>query len=1192
MIPSVLAISPIRPLLSSGSRATIPNSQFSILNASRLPLLCLSFLLLALAALPLSAATPYTPVHPDPVLEPWRWTVFSDIRGLDLSCMAEDKAGRLWFGTDNGASVYDGLEWTQYTPEDGFPDGRYKTLCATSDGAMYVGMRRGGGRDQGIGRFTDGGMTQIFPAEGGFPCPVYDLIEASDGSIWAGTWWGLLHLYQQGSTLYTSEAGAAALAELASETQVHVIPEDLLPRQKWPQGPGIQAWGSGDILLLAPKGPGERAGLQVGDLILSVDGIPVTWGTTRLNGPAGTEVRLTVTRSSSPDPFEVAITRSEISGSRHYFSVYSVFEDQNGAIWFGLLGWPDSGYIGCLMAGSSGHPNTGVWTLYTRGDGLETGWAPQVHQTTDGTIWTISAHSDRGLNRYDGQKWHTARLNDVGGSDDGRAIVQTNDGTLWVGGRDALHALRDSEWVVYREPETPLSPRGTLGLVEAADGALWIGYYGQEAARLELDTSTWHSYQGLHFQCESQSGEAWFVHEDGHIVRRRGDTWQRYGVPDGLMDSPSAVIEGRDGRIWAFGRHDGLAVGAYLNGHRWTQQALDGFSGDVEVGAALASRNGSIFLAAGRRLSEDNEVGGVLQYGGGPWIRHLPPEAPGWGVRDIAETGDGSLWFAGYLLFRYSEGSWSHNPIQEVTGTAVDALSVSLAGDLWIATRRYGLFCYSGGACIQYGVEDGLADHRAAALLGSADGSIWAGTSKGISRFDGRQWTTYALPKDITVPHGGSLRQSSDGAIWVNTIIDGEYRAIRYMPDIESPDTDLVASLTEVSQPGNTVLSWKGADRWQDTPDEELQYAWRLDGGEWSVFSHETHRPFFSLPSGDHASEVKARDRDFNEDPTPAVVRFTVVPPVWRQPWFLALMVVLLAAIVSQTYRVVRRDNLLRVSNAALSDANKDLFGLNSDLRRKTEELEDVNARLRELDSIKTDFISNVSHELRTPMTAIKGYIDNMLDGITGEINERQERYLTRIRANTERLTRLVNDLLDLSRLDRGRTDLLQLAVVPLPMGALVSEVVESLRPMAEEAGVTLTYQNGETYALADRDRLEQIVTNLVHNGIKFTEAGGEVTVEVKSDGTGHVQTIVRDTGQGILPEDRERIFDRFYQVTSDVGGQPGTGLGLPIAKQLVELQGGEIWVDSELGRGSTFVFTLPEAENKAEPQMNTDEHG
>ncbi|MBT3604012.1 MAG: HAMP domain-containing histidine kinase, partial [Candidatus Latescibacteria bacterium] len=217
----------------------------------------------------------------------------------------------------------------------------------------------------------------------------------------------------------------------------------------------------------------------------------------------------------------------------------------------------------------------------------------------------------------------------------------------------------------------------------------------------------------------------------------------------------------------------------------------------------------------------------------------------------------------------------------------------------------------------------------------------------------------------------------------------------------------------------------------------------------------------------------------------------------------------------------------------------------------------------------------NVSHELRTPMTAIKGYVDNMLDGIAGDVTERQERYLNRVKSNADRLTRLINDLLDLSRIDRGRTDLLQLNMSPIQLNDVVHEAVDGLRPLADAAGLKLVYQGEDNLAMADRDRLIQMVTNLAGNAIKFTESGGEVRVSVRSDGTGFIQTVVKDTGKGIPAEDLSKIFDRFHQVKGTMGG---TGLGLPITKELADLHGGEVWAESEMGHGSTFTFTIPEA--------------
>jgi len=231
--------------------------------------------------------------------------------------------------------------------------------------------------------------------------------------------------------------------------------------------------------------------------------------------------------------------------------------------------------------------------------------------------------------------------------------------------------------------------------------------------------------------------------------------------------------------------------------------------------------------------------------------------------------------------------------------------------------------------------------------------------------------------------------------------------------------------------------------------------------------------------------------------------------------------------------------------------------------------------RLRELDRLKSDFVSNVSHELRTPLTAIKGSADNMLDGITGPLNEKQTRYIARMKSNADRLTRLINDLLDLSRIEAGKIDLKpgRLALV-----GLAREVVENIRPVALEKLISLEVASADgVTAWADRDKTTQVLLNLVGNAVKFTPQNGKVTVAVKKNGSQWVEVSVADNGPGIVPEEARSIFDRFYQI-AQAGKQKakGTGLGLAISKALVEMHGGKIWVESEVGKGSTFSFTLP----------------
>ncbi|MDH3505095.1 MAG: ATP-binding protein [Nitrospirota bacterium] len=249
----------------------------------------------------------------------------------------------------------------------------------------------------------------------------------------------------------------------------------------------------------------------------------------------------------------------------------------------------------------------------------------------------------------------------------------------------------------------------------------------------------------------------------------------------------------------------------------------------------------------------------------------------------------------------------------------------------------------------------------------------------------------------------------------------------------------------------------------------------------------------------------------------------------------------------------------------------------------RTQDLQSANERLLELDQLKSSFVSIVSHELRTPMTSIKGLVENMLDGLVGTLNDRQSFYLGRMKYNIERLTRMINDLLDLSRIEAGRMDLHQSAV---NMGSLAREVVESLQPMAQERSLILEAHISATigFIQGDRDKLIQIFTNLINNALKFTEPPGTVTVEVKQRDDGMIQTCVVDTGCGIPLEEQQTIFERFYRGQSSEMKNRGAGLGLAITKSLVELHGGSIWVESIPGEGSRFCFILPLTPTTTDP--------
>ena len=244
-------------------------------------------------------------------------------------------------------------------------------------------------------------------------------------------------------------------------------------------------------------------------------------------------------------------------------------------------------------------------------------------------------------------------------------------------------------------------------------------------------------------------------------------------------------------------------------------------------------------------------------------------------------------------------------------------------------------------------------------------------------------------------------------------------------------------------------------------------------------------------------------------------------------------------------------------------------------LRQAKDELQDANQRLMDRDHVRTKFVSVVSHELRTPMAAIKGFIDNMLNGVTGDLNERQSDYLRRMQSSLERLTRLIGQLLDWSGLEAGAAPLL---LRPVTAADLVETVAEHARAVADAKQVRLvTEVAGDTPTIqADPDKVEQVLWNLIANAIKFSRPAGTVTIACGPDDAG-VRFTVSDRGCGIAAADLSRVFDQFSGIQSDMPSARGAQLGLYITRSIVLRHGGRIWVESTLGEGSRFFVRLPE---------------
>ena len=242
--------------------------------------------------------------------------------------------------------------------------------------------------------------------------------------------------------------------------------------------------------------------------------------------------------------------------------------------------------------------------------------------------------------------------------------------------------------------------------------------------------------------------------------------------------------------------------------------------------------------------------------------------------------------------------------------------------------------------------------------------------------------------------------------------------------------------------------------------------------------------------------------------------------------------------------------------------------GLEEKVRERTAELEQA-------DRIRSRFLSHVSHELKTPLTSIKGYLQNLVDGLTGPVNEKQQRYLSRMLDNSDRLIRMIDDLLDQTRIQTGRLDLLPAAV---DLGQCVADAIEQLRPLAQvkRHRLDVCYPPIPLMVWGDRDRLIQIVLNLVQNAIKFTPEEGIIALTVALDDQALAGVSVRDSGPGIPPEFIDKIFDPFFKIKETRSGSKGLGLGLSIVRTLVELHGGTIVARNSPEHGAELHFTIP----------------
>ncbi|HCR90898.1 MAG TPA: hypothetical protein DIW50_10670 [Prolixibacteraceae bacterium] len=756
------------------------------------------------------------------------------------------------------------------------------------------------------------------------------------------------------------------------------------------------------------------------------------------------------------------------------------------------------------------------------------------------------------------EKSSSVNLSNIGGDDLHTGIVKTSDSKIWIGGHSKIYTLSNEGWKLYQYPEVKL-PLSSINIYSDLNDRIYIWGTGM-FRELEYMQGSYRTYQDLNFQCNTPDGRYWFTTNNGTVVEADSllNVFSGYNTSDGLMDMAMQVYYSKKGQLWAAGSHNGRAAIATFDGQRWSMEHLPPLQFGISYdGIKELGDTSIVFSFNGVLISYSHDSGGFIEYhyGSRKWRRHHPPQVP-LRIPSIEQTSDGKLWFSGgtVSVFDGTKTYQLDSLFNESRWT--DDIAISPDDKIWIAQGGYGLFHFDGKVWQRFGVRNGLASNMVTNLYYENDESLLIATDNGISCFDGKQFVSQIMHPSIGIPREkGTIRLSADKNIWINQGSREWYlydlkntreipreisKAIRYKRDLHGPETYITFAENEIPPEGNVLIRFEGKDFMHKTSPDKLQFSYRLNEGEWSLFSSDKSALLLDLEDGKYIFEVRARDMDLNTDETPAMVNFVVEPPVHKRAWFILTILTFLGIISFLLTRLYMR-----------------------------------NKKIHELDQFKLRLFTDISHELKTPLTLIMLPLQKLLD--RENKNEETKKYIDLIHENVERLSTLVHQVIDFRRLESKK---IQMEYAPGDVIRQINSIFHYYKPLADEKGFNflLTTETDELWLNYDADKLEKIIVNLLSNAFKYTPENGLVELQVQWNSASEKLTVmVSDNGPGIPAEMQKIIFDRFYRMKNNQHNKiPGSGIGLSLVKELVGLHGGTIEVFSDGENGTEFKVILP----------------
>jgi signal transduction histidine kinase/ligand-binding sensor domain-containing protein/CheY-like chemotaxis protein/AraC-like DNA-binding protein len=1073
-----------------------------------------------------------------------------------VNAILQDQHGFMWFGTNDGLDKYDGYTIERFSHEKGDPNSLNKnsilSLYEDKQGFIWIGTYGGG-----LNRF-DFSSRQFTHYEYNPDDPnslsnnqVFEIFEDSENVFWIGTEQGIDRFYKEELRFeYVNNQLGVPFGK------TEAITEDRFGDIWIAGGNGIfrysRLYKSFEKLPLFPEFSDQIPGNFVWKVYADRKGdlwVGTMWGLLKYDFVSGSF------RCFKPENWP------EFPGRN--FHVRNIFEDSQHNLWIGTDG------AGVLLFNRQSETFFRVPETKNYQGNFSDNVVTSIFEDRNGNLWFGTFKS--GINKIDrlSKKFQTFRHEQHNPESlvksDIKAVYQDETGITWVGTEKGGLSRIDREtgkittWLNNPANETTLPDNVVLSVVKARDNKLWIGTFSGGLSLFDPQTEIFERMPVAVTPAGKKSNVVWAIYPDVSQKLWIG-TW---GAGLHLFDPETHKYE-----------HFDISEKGIKNNNSVLSICRD-YQGFIWVGT----------------------------YGDG--LKRLNPL-----TREVQH-------------FRRDD----QNP-----GSLIDNLVHVVFEDkdrnLWVGTKDgLDLFNRQTGSFIHFSTPDGLPNNVINGILQDDENSLWISTNKGLTRFnpETRQFRNYNIHDGLqgnefnrgvcfAAPNGEFLFGGVNG---LNIFKPNEIQDNPYIPNVvvtgmkikNAPVTlrdkknvlqKHISVTKEITLPHDFSVVTFDFVALNFTKSEKNQYAFYLKNydEDWRYVQDQRTATYTNLNPGEYEFFVKGSNNDglWNEQGTSIVL--TVLPPYWKTWWFRAIIVILIWSGFTLLFMirtrmikhqkmeleklVAERTRELQLQKSKVESKNLELEKQKQEILRQRDQVEIMTRKVHEADQMKLRFFTNISHEFRTPLTLILGPVEKMLNS---SFREEIQEQLSLVHRNALRLLRLVNEIMDFRKIETGR---MKLRVTHNDLSAFVHDIYFSFNELAKRQKITYSFvcRHAEIAGWFDRDKVEKILFNLISNAFKFTPPGGEISVsvdeeerlfdEVSSPKKYSIIT-VSDNGRGITRENLEQIFERFYQVEGNSSqAWQGSGVGLSLTKNLLDIHYGNIHVTSEKWQGTTFTVAIP----------------